>query len=82
MKATKQFQGVPNGEFHPVTYEVGDDVPPELHATARHFAGDTDDANGDGKLTVEEIRATLTAKGIEFDPKAKKADLLALLPKD
>lgn len=80
MKAIKRFQGVPDGEFHPVTYEPGDDVPPELEAAARHFAGD--DANADGKLSVDEIRAALTAKGIQFDPRAKKADLLALLPKD
>lgn len=28
---------------------------------------------------IDEIRAALTAKGIEFDPKAKKADLQKLL---
>lgn len=39
-------------------------------------AADTDD---NGKLTVAEIRDALTARGIEFDPKAKKAELLALL---
>ena len=39
MKAIKQFQGVPDGGIYPVTYEPGDDVPPELHATARHFSG-------------------------------------------
>ncbi|MDA8521985.1 hypothetical protein [Acidovorax sp. NCPPB 4044] len=37
MKAIKEFQGVPNGEIYPVTYVPGDEVPPELHATARHF---------------------------------------------
>ncbi|WP_045158748.1 HeH/LEM domain-containing protein [Stutzerimonas stutzeri] len=37
------------------------------------------DTNGDGKLSVAEIRAALTAKGVEFDPKAKKAELQALL---
>lgn len=37
MKATKQFKAVPDGEFHPVTYEPGDEVPPELEATARYF---------------------------------------------
>jgi hypothetical protein len=30
-------------------------------------------------LTVAELRDTLTARGIEFDPTAKKADLQALL---
>lgn len=39
MKAIKTFQGVPDGEFYPVTYEPGDDVPPELEASARYFAG-------------------------------------------
>ncbi|MDG2980892.1 hypothetical protein KNP66_03275 [Latilactobacillus curvatus] len=32
-------------------------------------------------LKVDEIKAKLTEVGIEFDPNAKKADLLALLPK-
>ncbi|MGJ5606385.1 hypothetical protein KNO54_00275 [Latilactobacillus sakei] len=32
-------------------------------------------------LKVDEIKAKLTEAGIEFDPNAKKADLLALLPK-
>lgn len=32
-----------------------------------------------GKLGIAEIREALTAKGIQFDPKAKKADLRALL---
>lgn len=84
MKAINRFQGVPNGEIYPVTYEPGDDVPPELEATARHFAGDADDSTdaGGGKMSMDEIRAALTAKGIAFDPKAKKPDLLALLPKD
>ena len=37
------------------------------------------DTNNDGKLSIGEIRAALTERGIDFDPKAKKADLLALL---
>jgi len=37
------------------------------------------DTNKDGKLSIGEIRAALTERGIAFDPKAKKADLLALL---
>lgn len=31
------------------------------------------------KLTIEEIRAQLTEKGVQFDEKAKKPDLLKLL---
>ncbi len=85
MKVTVQFDAVPNGEIYPVTYMPGDECPQELEATARYYAdlvGGDVGANGDGKQTVDEIRAALTAKGIAFDPKAKKADLLALLPKD
>lgn len=37
------------------------------------------DTSGDGKLSIAEIRDALTAKNVEFDPKAKKADLLVLL---
>ena len=37
------------------------------------------DTNGDGKLSIGEIREVLTARGIQFDPKAKKAELAALL---
>ncbi|WP_330113917.1 HeH/LEM domain-containing protein [Pseudomonas sp. JS3066] len=33
----------------------------------------------DGKLSIDEIRAQLTAKGVQFDEKAKKADLQKLL---
>lgn len=32
------------------------------------------------KMTVAQLRATLTAAGIEFDAGAKKDDLIALLP--
>lgn len=35
MKVSKQFRGVPDGEIYPVTYEPGDEVPPELEAAAR-----------------------------------------------
>lgn len=34
------------------------------------------------ELTVAEIKAKLTELNIEFDDKAKKADLLALLPQE
>lgn len=32
-----------------------------------------------GKLSISEIREALTAKGVDFDPKAGKAELRALL---
>lgn len=31
------------------------------------------------RVTVQDLKAELTARGIEYDPKAKKADLEALL---
>lgn len=34
---------------------------------------------GDGKVSIAEVRAVLTAKGIAFDPKASKAELIGLL---
>lgn len=37
------------------------------------------DANNDGKLTVDEIKAKLTELGIEYPAGAKKAELLELL---
>lgn len=40
-------------------------------------AEETED--GGKKLTVAELRAALTERGIDFDPAAKKADLQALL---
>lgn len=46
MKATKQFKAVPNGEFHPVTYEPGDEIPPELEATARYYEALEEDGSG------------------------------------
>lgn len=37
------------------------------------------DADGNGKLTVAEMKNYLTAKGVQFPPNAKKADLEALM---
>lgn len=37
------------------------------------------DANGDGKVSVAELRAALAERGIEIPAGAKKADLQALL---
>lgn len=34
MTFTKPFKGVPNGQFYPVEYQVGDACPPELHDAA------------------------------------------------
>lgn len=41
--------------------------------------GDDEDDDKGGAMKISDIRAALTAKGVEFDPKAKKADLRALL---
>ena len=60
----------------------------EREAAARAEAAKANDAkpdegddkdDGDGKMGIAAIREALTAKGITFDPKAKKADLRALL---
>lgn len=37
------------------------------------------DTNGNGYLSVGEIRAALDERGIEYDPKARRPELLALL---
>lgn len=63
--------GEGQGDFVLINAE---DFDPELHMRL-----DAADTNGDGKVSIAEIRNALTAKGIEFDPKAKKAELLALL---
>jgi hypothetical protein len=45
----------------------------------RRAPAEADDDNEPGAMKVADIRAALTAKGVEFDPKAKKPELLALL---
>lgn len=37
------------------------------------------DSNGDGKVTVKELKAKLDEMGVEYDSKANKASLEALL---
>ena len=37
------------------------------------------DTNGNAYLSVSEIRAALDERGISYDPKAKRTELLALL---
>ena len=37
------------------------------------------DSGADGKMPIAKLREILTEKGVTFDPKAKKADLQALL---
>ena len=75
LKVTKPFRGVPDGGIYPVEYAAGDEIPPELEAGAREL-GALDEA---GTLSVTDLRAALKDKGIAFDPKAKKAELQALL---
>lgn len=41
--------------------------------------GDGNPGGSTGGMTKEQVAAELTQKGVEFDPKAKKADLVALL---
>ena len=83
MKFAKPFLGVPDGEVYPVQYVAGDECPPELEASALALDTlDAADAGADGqneKMTVAQLRDELTARGISFEPNAKKVDLLALL---
>jgi hypothetical protein len=51
--------------------------PPEV--TLKSAAVEADAAPQDGKLNVAQLRDELTARGIAFEPAAKKADLQALL---
>lgn len=89
MKLKAEFSGVRDGDIYPTKFQAGDECPPELEAGAHALGAldgvpalNVDAEDSDAKLSVAEIRETLTTKGIAFDPKAKKADLLALLPKD
>src|SRR5690606_2210706 len=54
----------------------GDKAVDEVDLPEQLFAADSD---GDAKLTVPEIRAALTERGLVFNPKAKRPELLALL---
>jgi len=56
-----------------------DDFDAEKHEHFEAADSVSADANGDGKLTVPELRAALTAKQIPFPEGAKKAELKALL---
>lgn len=40
MEVKRVFRGVPKGQFHPVTYNPGDTVPPELVAAALSVGAD------------------------------------------
>ncbi|KTB67018.1 MULTISPECIES: HeH/LEM domain-containing protein [Pseudomonas] len=52
--------------------------PPKAKLKAE-YAEEGDEANP-GKMGVAELREWLTAQGVEFDPKAPKADLVKLIP--
>ena len=56
--------------------ETGETVAPAQPASDP--ATDTN-GNGNGYLSVAEIRAALDERGIEYDPKARRPELLALL---
>lgn len=59
-----------------ITEAKGD---PEKGDPEKGEGDDDDTGEGQGAMKISEIRAALTAKGIDFDPKAKKAELRALL---
>lgn len=65
------------------SFEVEDFSPSRMASLQRHLDGNPDDDDGDepdsGTMTVKELREALTAKGITFDPSARKAVLAQLL---
>ena len=73
-----------------VTYKTGEELEVQSeHALHPSFevleempAADTGDVdkNGDGRITVDEIKARLDELGIDYKGVKKRDDLLALLP--
>lgn len=51
----------------------------ETVAPAQPASDPATDTNGNGYLSVAEIRAALDERGIKYDPKARRPELLALL---
>lgn len=58
--------------------ETGEAVAPD-EATTEPAPDTPADTNGNGYLSVAEIRAALDERGIGYNPKAKRPELLALL---
>lgn len=58
--------------------ETGETVAPAQPASDP-ATDTTTDTNGNGYMSVAEIRAALDERGIEYDPKARRPELLALL---
>lgn len=69
VKLAKRFEGVPNGEIYPVTYEPGDECPEELLGAAIAM-GVVDDA--DAKAKAAEEAAAAKAK-VDEEAAAAKA---------
>jgi hypothetical protein len=77
MSKTKTVAMVRDAKAHPKSHDANvcpDDVA-AWKANGWSVAGE--DADDDG-LTKVEIHADLEAMGVDFDPRAKKADLLSL----
>lgn len=76
MKAKTQFKAVPAGEFHPVTYQPGDEVPPELEATARHFeslaAGAPDAAEAAAEAAAADAAEAAASEAAAAEAATKK----------
>ncbi len=80
MKAKTQFKAVPAGEFHPVTYEPGDEVPPELEATARHFESFAAGAPAAAEAAAAEAAAAEAAAAEAAAAEAAAADAATKKP--
>lgn len=69
-------------------YYIGSDYNGErvVELTEKGFLDGSDQKSelaleSDKELTIKELRAALVTAGVEFDPKAKKPELLALVEK-
>lgn len=72
LRAANGLADAPGGLAPDPTFQPGGE------ATTKAASGDEDEEDDGEGLTKAEINADLEAMGVEFDPRAKKADLLAL----
>lgn len=83
--APNGYRCAPNGSTV-VSYEIGTEVDGKVaewavaDGAAEPMNSAPVDADGNGYATVAEIKAALDDRGITYPKKAKRDDLLALLP--
>lgn len=79
----KPFEGVRDGEIYPTQFQPGEECPPELEAGAISLGALVAEGGGPGKtpekMNVDELKAALDGKGVQYAQDAKKAELLAAL---